>query len=201
VESTRQTGDWLTPYPDIAPRGSNSESGYLFPYYPDSDIVQFVEAAESTCDETGTPCNVAVEAPSGAQGEQCQVGFGIDLGNGPCTAAELAMPPETKDEQVQQVVTHLISAGNSIDGYLPSSRFFTQYELDTLADFAYNLGPNAFPISNLRRYIMAGDTSPAQIKAGFDGWVNLSRRNAEADMFSYGVYENYNHNPVIRMPA
>ena len=93
-----------------------------------------------------------------------------------------------------------IGAGYKIKTNLTNKGIvLSSHQMDALSSFSFNCGVNALFGSSLYKYIIQGGTDANKIKTYFRMWNKANgqvskgldrRRIAEAEMFSYGVYNN-----------
>ena len=110
--------------------------------------------------------------------------------NSTCTRQEaLKWLKEEADKCYNKIKTDLTNKGI----------FLSSHQMDALSSFSFNCGVNALFGSSLYRYIIQGGTDANKIKTYFRMWNKANgqvskgldrRRIAEAEMFSYGVYNN-----------
>ena len=110
--------------------------------------------------------------------------------NSTCTRKEaLKWLKEEADKCYNKIKTNLTNKGIVL----------SSHQMDALSSFSFNCGENALFGSSLYKYIIQGGTDANKIKTYFRMWNKANgqvskgldrRRIAEAEMFSYGVYNN-----------
>ena len=110
--------------------------------------------------------------------------------NSTCTREQaLTWLKEEADKCYNKIKTDLTNKGIAL----------SNYQMDAISSFSFNCGVNALFGSSLYKYIIQGGTDANKIKTYFRMWNKANgqvskgldrRRIAEADMFSYGVYNN-----------
>jgi lysozyme len=77
----------------------------------------------------------------------CTVGFGELIHLGPCTPADMARPPITREQGFAFLRMKVRGYADAVERY---SRPLTQNEFDALTSFCYNVGPSGYSKSSVR---------------------------------------------------